>query len=84
MSAYSEARRKTAEKMAGGGESGGSASLCTACGMSTAYDTLSLHGGRCFPCYAAHTRETAPKPERSQAAERIRSEIADMGRSLPL
>jgi hypothetical protein len=52
------------------------------CGTSTLRTTLSDYG-RCFPCFQAYCREPSYDRGRSKAAERIRAEIAAMGRKVP-
>ncbi len=75
MSAYTDARRRTAEKM--GNRPDGA---CMVCGNAASNATLSDFGARCFPCYQAYCREPSYDRGRSRAAERIRAEIAAMGR----
>lgn len=75
MNDYAKICKETAERM-------GSAT-CLICRAPTPTKTLSDFGARCFPCYQAYCREPQSKPDRSRAAERIRAEIAAMGRKVP-
>ena len=36
---------------------------CRICNTVTAWETLSDHGGRCYPCYAAYCRAVPPAPK---------------------
>lgn len=73
---YTKIRQQTAAMM-------GDAPACVACKAPVKRATLADFGGRCFGCFAAYRREKAPAPPRSKAAERIRAEIAAMGRRVP-
>ncbi len=71
-------RQQTADRMASG-----DGRACLVCGTAADGITLSMFGARCFPCYQAYRREPLVPPPRSKAAERIRAEIAAMGKGLP-
>lgn len=71
-------RKQIAEKLGAG-----SSLSCINCGTPTAYDTLSTLGAKCFPCYQAYCREPFHQLQRSHYAERVRAEIAAMGKKVP-
>lgn len=75
MNDYAKTSKETAERM--GSET------CSLCRAPTPTKTLSDFGKRCFPCYQAYCREPSYDRGRSKAAERIRAEIAAMGRKVP-
>lgn len=76
MTDYAKTRRETAERM--GGES-----RCLFCQAPMSTKTLSDFGARCFPCFKAYCREPFYQHQRSPHAERVRAEIAAMGRRVP-
>ena len=57
---------------------------CRTCQAGAPHATLSDYGGLCFPCFQAYCREPSYDRGRSKAAERIRAEIAAMGRKVPV
>ena len=70
---YRDVRRETADRM-------GAGVVCIRCAGTTQWLTLSDHAGMCFPCYQAYRSEPPAAMPRSQSAERIRAEIAAMGK----
>jgi hypothetical protein len=68
-------RKQTADKMGG--------HACLLCRAPTSHETMATYGARCFPCFQQYCREPAQQHPRSPQAERIRAEIAAMGRRVP-
>lgn len=77
---YKTVRKELAERM---GADNAHELPCSDCAAPTPIKTLSDYGGKCFGCCQANCREPSRPYQRSHYAERVRAEIAAMGKKVP-